>query len=169
MMGTMRITTIVCATLAFVVAMAPRSADAQGPGSSRPNIIWLVLDDASPPEELYDTSADPDEIHNLATDPKFRNVLERLRGVMDRWIKETKDLGEVPEEELLKRGILRAQSGGASSPALDSQLLQHLVRAAFPLRHKHVTRVLKIFNPHLAGPEAAGGEVAEHVEERHAV
>ena len=66
-----------------------------------------------PPEELYDTSVDPDEIHNLATDPKFRKVLERLRGVMNRWITETKDLGEVPEEELLKRGILRAQSGGA--------------------------------------------------------
>lgn len=66
-----------------------------------------------PPEELYDTSADPDEIHNLATDPKLQKVLERLRGVMDRWIKETKDLGEVPEEELVKRGILRAQTGGA--------------------------------------------------------
>jgi hypothetical protein len=32
---------------------------------------------------------------------------------MDRWIKETKDLGDIPEEELLKRGILRAQSSGA--------------------------------------------------------
>jgi N-sulfoglucosamine sulfohydrolase len=65
-----------------------------------------------PPEELYDTDADPDEIHNLAADPKYRTILERMRGVLDKWIKETKDLGEVPEEELVKRGILRAQRGG---------------------------------------------------------
>jgi len=64
-----------------------------------------------PPEELYDTATDPEEIRNLAGDPKYRTVLERLRGVLDRWIKDTKDLGEVPENELVKRGILRAQAG----------------------------------------------------------
>jgi hypothetical protein len=35
-----------------------------------------------------------------------------MRGVLDKWIKETKDLGEVPEEELERRGILRARQGG---------------------------------------------------------
>jgi uncharacterized sulfatase len=64
-----------------------------------------------PPEELYDTATDPDEIRNLAGDPKYRTVLERLRGALDRWIKDTKDLGEVPENELVTRGILRAQAG----------------------------------------------------------
>jgi len=60
-----------------------------------------------PREELYDTDADPDEIHNLAADPKYKKTVERMRGVLDKWIKETKDLGEVPEEELEKRGVLR--------------------------------------------------------------
>ena len=65
-----------------------------------------------PREELYDTDADPDEIHNLAADPKYKATLERMRGALDKWIKEAKDLGEVPEEELVKRGILRARQGG---------------------------------------------------------
>jgi uncharacterized sulfatase len=33
-----------------------------------------------PKEELYDTEADPDEIHNLAKDPKYRQVLVKIRG-----------------------------------------------------------------------------------------
>jgi hypothetical protein len=45
-----------------------------------------------PREELYDTDADPDEIQNLAADANYRKILERMRGVLDRWIKETKDL-----------------------------------------------------------------------------
>ena len=60
-----------------------------------------------PGEELYDTRADPDEVHNLATDPKYQRVLVRMRRVLDKWIKETKDLGEIPEGELVRRGIVR--------------------------------------------------------------
>lgn len=52
-----------------------------------------------PDEELYDLQSDPDEIHNLATskDPKDQAALKRLRGVMQKWIKETHDQGEFPE------------------------------------------------------------------------
>src|SRR5689334_19380723 len=48
-----------------------------------------------PPEELYDLQADPHEIHNLATsrDPDHRAALDRLRGVLGRWIEETGDMG----------------------------------------------------------------------------
>jgi len=60
-----------------------------------------------PGEELYDTRADPDEVHNLATDPKYQKVLARMRRALDKWVKETKDLGEIPEEELVRRGIVR--------------------------------------------------------------
>lgn len=65
-----------------------------------------------PREELYDTDADPDEIRSLAADPKYKKILERMRGVLDKWIKDTKDLGEVPEGELVKRGVLRARQAG---------------------------------------------------------
>jgi N-sulfoglucosamine sulfohydrolase len=66
-----------------------------------------------PPEELYDTDADPDEISNVAADPRYKTVLDRMRRAMEEWITDTRDLGEIPEEELVKRGVLRAPGGGS--------------------------------------------------------
>lgn len=60
-----------------------------------------------PKEELYDTQTDPDEVKNLASDPKYQKVLLRMRAALDKWIVETKDLGEYPEEELIKRGLVK--------------------------------------------------------------
>lgn len=59
-----------------------------------------------PREELYDVDADPDEVHNLASDPKYKDKLVELRTALDRWMEETKDLGAVPERELIKRGLV---------------------------------------------------------------
>jgi len=67
----------------------------------------LFFAPTKPPEELYDTRSDPEEIHNLAADPKYQKVLARMRLAIDKWIKETKDLGEIPEEELIRRGVVR--------------------------------------------------------------
>ena len=52
-----------------------------------------------PDEELYDLQSDPHEIRNLATssDPKDQAALKRLRRVMENWVKETNDQGEIPE------------------------------------------------------------------------
>jgi arylsulfatase A-like enzyme len=52
-----------------------------------------------PDEELYDLQSDPDEIKNLATskDSKDQAALKRLRGILENWIKETHDQGEIPE------------------------------------------------------------------------
>jgi len=46
-------------------------------------------------EELYDLQADPHEIHNLARSDRPEHVaaLERLRGVLKRWIAQTGDQG----------------------------------------------------------------------------
>jgi len=52
------------------------------------------------PEELYDTWADPWEIHDLAGDPEYRDVLERLRGELRRWMLEIHDAGFLPEGEM---------------------------------------------------------------------
>lgn len=60
-----------------------------------------------PMEELYDTQSDSDEVKNLADDPKYLKLLQRMRAALDKWIVETKDLGEYPEEELIKRGVVR--------------------------------------------------------------
>jgi len=52
-----------------------------------------------PVEELYDTLNDPHEVENLAGNPKYKDVLERMRQVHQKWIKETSDIGLIPEPE----------------------------------------------------------------------
>lgn len=59
-----------------------------------------------PREELYDIAADPHCLDNLADVLNHRKKLEELRAALDRWIVETKDLGEVPEKELVRRGLV---------------------------------------------------------------
>jgi uncharacterized sulfatase len=59
-----------------------------------------------PPEELYDAESDPHEINNLAGSPKYQKKLQEMRAALDRWMKETNDLGAVPEVELVKRGLV---------------------------------------------------------------
>ncbi len=56
-----------------------------------------------PVEELYDCASDPYEIRNLAADPAYREVLLRLRGELDRWRREVGDLGEIPEEQMVRQ------------------------------------------------------------------
>lgn len=67
----------------------------------------LFFAPTKPREELYDTQSDPHEIHNLADSPKHQAVLKELRGALDEWIEQTHDLGAVPEQELIKRGLVR--------------------------------------------------------------
>ncbi len=53
-----------------------------------------------PVEELYDTAADPHEVKNLAGDPKYKDVLERMRKVHNEWCRDTMDVGLIPEPVL---------------------------------------------------------------------
>lgn len=55
-----------------------------------------------PAEELYDIENDPYELNNLAGDRTYRDTLEFLREVVNDWIIETKDLGEIDEKELME-------------------------------------------------------------------
>ena len=41
-----------------------------------------------PIEELYDLQADPDEVHNLAADPAQHDTLQKLRALVDGFVKE---------------------------------------------------------------------------------
>jgi len=52
-----------------------------------------------PIEELYDTLDDPHEVKNCSGDPKYKDVLERMRRVHQEWAKETSDIGLIPEPE----------------------------------------------------------------------
>jgi hypothetical protein len=52
-------------------------------------------------EELYDLEKDPYELNNRASDPDYAEILERMRGVHEQWMKDIKDPGPIPEKELV--------------------------------------------------------------------
>ena len=62
-----------------------------------------------PKEELYDLDTDPHEIKNLLNSDSAvaEKVRREMSAALDKWIIDTKDLGEVPEKELIKRGIVK--------------------------------------------------------------
>ena len=66
----------------------------------------LFFAPAKPEEELYDTETDPYELRNLAADPGQAAKLRELRAACDAWIAQTKDLGAVPVDELIRRRVI---------------------------------------------------------------
>ncbi|MBT3198569.1 MAG: sulfatase-like hydrolase/transferase [Phycisphaerales bacterium] len=54
-------------------------------------------------EELYDTKTDPHEVKNLACDPKFADILKRMRKAQVDWAVEIHDTGFLPEAEFIAR------------------------------------------------------------------
>ncbi|RJP25792.1 MAG: DUF229 domain-containing protein [Candidatus Omnitrophota bacterium] len=59
--------------------------------------------EARPMEELYDLQNDPHEIHNLAVSHEHAAVLKEMRMILDRWIVETGDQGEIPEDPAIAK------------------------------------------------------------------
>ncbi len=58
---------------------------------------------SKPFEELYDLEADPHELENLAESPEHQATLERLRQAHLDWVLTTRDLGLIPEPEIVRR------------------------------------------------------------------
>ncbi len=54
-----------------------------------------------PVEELYDLEKDPFELENLASQAALKDTLELYRDLLSDWMKETNDLGGIPEKELI--------------------------------------------------------------------
>lgn len=54
-------------------------------------------------EELYDLAADHDEVRNLADSPEHQADLKRLRGALDAWQREIKDVDLLSEWEMRER------------------------------------------------------------------
>jgi len=50
-----------------------------------------------PAEELYDINEDPYELNNLAANPEYGDVLSDYAAILEKWIKETDDKGQYPE------------------------------------------------------------------------
>ena len=57
-----------------------------------------LLAPTRPSEELYDVSGDPYEIDNLAESADHQEILKQMRGVLNRWIDETNDMSQFPED-----------------------------------------------------------------------
>ena len=91
-----------------------------------PPAARLFMADRKPVEELYDLQNDPHEINNLVGDLKYQEILERMRQVHRHWVQQTKDLGLIPEPEIMERekkfgnryAILRQPGGDALNARL---------------------------------------------------
>jgi hypothetical protein len=66
----------------------------------------IFFQKTKPAEELYDTDADPHEVQNLVDRLEHRAKLNELRSALDDWTAKYGDLGSIPEEELIKRGLV---------------------------------------------------------------
>ncbi len=58
----------------------------------------LFMAPQKPDEELYDIQNDPYEINNLAASSKHQKTLKKMRAILQRWIKDTGDMGQFPEK-----------------------------------------------------------------------
>jgi uncharacterized sulfatase len=63
----------------------------------------LFFQHPKPLEELYDLVTDPYEVNNLADSSQHQQILKRMRSALEKWIKETGDLGGLDEDELIER------------------------------------------------------------------
>ena len=59
-----------------------------------------------PAEELYDLASDPHELTNLAADPGHAETRKRLSRALDAWRRESGDLGDLDEAEMVRRWYL---------------------------------------------------------------
>jgi len=90
-----------------------------------------------PIEELYDCEGDPDMVKNVASDPKYADVLKRMRAQLHYWMLETRDLGILEEAQMVER------AKGSASPWDLGQSL------------KNYERILDTANQQLQGKAAA--------------
>jgi arylsulfatase A-like enzyme len=71
-----------------------------------------------PAEELYDTWSDPDQVKNLALSAAHEKDLRRLRGVLENWIRDTRDQGEQlePAEVAAAEGATKPRTAQKAKP-----------------------------------------------------
>ena len=67
----------------------------------------LFAASGKPIEELFDVRADPDEVRNLAGDPKYRDTLKQLRGLVDGFVAENDSLVNFEDPVDVSRGFYK--------------------------------------------------------------
>lgn len=78
---------------------ALREAKLGGLNNEEQDKLWLP----KPREELYDLKADPQELNNIVGHEDLQETRAELRAELEAWMKETKDLGLLPEAEYMIR------------------------------------------------------------------
>jgi uncharacterized sulfatase len=102
----------------------------------------LFFAQSKPVEELYDLRTDPHEVHNLADSAEHQDVLQRMRAAHLAWVLETRDLGLVPEPEIVRREAVFGDRYSILRGDGSSALVQRLRDTA---------------SLAIAGPQALGG------------
>ncbi|UWX53868.1 hypothetical protein NYZ99_12110 [Maribacter litopenaei] len=96
------------------------------------------LHPTKPEEELYDLQNDPFELNNLAGNPDLQDTLIFYRNILDEWIKESKDLGGIPERELIDKWL---PDGKAKRlPPLEVAMRDSVVQLISPQRDATIVR-----------------------------
>jgi N-sulfoglucosamine sulfohydrolase len=70
--------------------------------AGRLNEVQKKFWEEKPAEELFDIEKDPHNVDNLAADPKYKDILLKLRAANHNWLIESKDVGFIPEALLSK-------------------------------------------------------------------
>jgi hypothetical protein len=66
-----------------------------------PQKAWMSY--KRPPEEIYNISTDPYQINNLVNDPLMKLTLLDMRELLNKWTRETGDLGHMNEPEMIEQ------------------------------------------------------------------
>lgn len=67
---------------------------------------WQMIAQTKPPEEFYDTQEDPHNVVNLIDAPEHAERIKAMRAAVDRWMRQTGDLGLVrPETKLVREKL----------------------------------------------------------------
>jgi uncharacterized sulfatase len=77
----------------------------------------LFMAESKPEEELYDLRGDPFQIRNLAAEPGSRRVRDMMRTRLRKWMSVHDVYGGIPEELLLRRGVLTAPNRDTITPS----------------------------------------------------
>ncbi|NNM30504.1 MAG: sulfatase-like hydrolase/transferase [Akkermansiaceae bacterium] len=85
---------------------------------------WQFAGPTRPPEELYDCEADPHNLVNLAGEAASRGTRNLMRRALQKHMRDTRDLGDVPEIEMWKlaKGTTPWESRRGDNPAAERLL-----------------------------------------------
>jgi arylsulfatase A-like enzyme len=78
--------------------------------------LWMR--DTRPPEELYDTQSDPHEVNNLANNSSYADVLTRMRGALDDWMRRIDDRGDISEEQMVAQWYPQSEQPTTEAPMI---------------------------------------------------